>query len=122
MANASASNKPVIYTVAVISVFAVMGLFFCLYDRLAGKSYHAAITKVERSKTIVESMFPSHVRDRVLNDRSGLTLSKRGEGGPESFDPLQRSRHGLQNKPIADLHPNVTVLFADIANFTVRKS
>lgn len=128
---ASSTNQPVIYTVAVLGIFSIMGIFFCVYDRLTGKSYHEAITKVERSKNIVESLFPSNVRDRLLNEKlsHGEVVSRRSnntshaedeDGDLEDF--LQKSRHGLHSKPIADLHPNVTVLFADIANFTVGSS
>jgi len=93
---------------------------------LTGKSYHEAISKVERSKNIVESFFPQNVRDRLLNEKSirsegpaSKNGSSHGDDEDDLEDFLQRSRHGLHGKPIADLHPNVTVLFADISNFTV---
>jgi hypothetical protein len=125
--DASRTNLPVIYTLAVVAIFGVMALFFWVYDRITSRSYYDAINKVERSKSIVDSFFPSNVRDRVLNDRSQRT-EVHSRGGNSSHieedgdvdDVLQRSRHAFQNKPIADLHPNVTVLFADVANFTVR--
>ncbi len=128
MVEASSTSTPIIYTAAIVGIFAIMAVFFWLYDRLTGKSYHDALNKVERSKNIVDSFFPSNIRDRVLNDRSQRTEAH-SRGGNSSHrdeddvieDLLQRSRHGLHNKPIADLHPNVTVLFADVANFTVRK-
>lgn len=110
--DSASTTKPMSYAVGCFLIFAVMGLFFCAYDRFAGKSYHAAISKVERTKSLVESMFPSNVRDRVLNEKTGKPHS-------EIVDPLNNSRRGLAGKPIADLHPSVTVLFADIANFTV---
>lgn len=131
LADASKTNTPLTYTLATLGVFCVMGLFFCVYDRLTGKSYVEALDNVERSKSIVESLFPSHVRDRVLNDKSvrSEVASKSGRnssaGGFDLDDDvddfLQKSRHGFLGKPIADLHPSVTVLFADVANFTVRK-
>lgn len=124
---ASSTNQPAIYTVAVLGIFGIMGFFFCLYDRLTGKSYSEAISKVERSKSIVEAFFPQNVRDRLLNDKSTRSEaasksgnSSRADDDDDLDDFLQKSRHGLNGKPIADLHPSVTVLFADIASFTVR--
>jgi hypothetical protein len=123
LAEASTSNKPVTYTLATLGVFFVMAIFFCVYDRLTGKSYVEAMGEVERSKSIVASLFPSHVRDRVLNDKSVRSEQATSSGGydldGDMDDFLQKSRHGFLSKPIADLHPSVTVLFADVANFTV---
>ncbi|MGK3756989.1 MAG: hypothetical protein ACI8RD_009303 [Bacillariaceae sp.] len=78
-----------------------------------------------QSTAIVSSLFPAQIRDRLM------------EGGPDDkkgassmFQPTKnRLRSFLNdgepsnsNKPIADLFPNTTVIFADIAGFTAWSS
>jgi class 3 adenylate cyclase len=108
---ASASRKSWLYTTTVLLIFAFMAVFFIVYDRLAAVSYKSAVHQVERSKTILDS----NVRDRIFEF---------DEDVPERMNPMQLTRHRSMTiaKPIADLHPNATVLFADIANFTAWSS
>jgi class 3 adenylate cyclase len=80
------------------------------------------LNKAAHSTAIVSSLFPKQVRDRLLQENEGPkgTQSSRlksfltGNG-----DPLSRITSASQ---IADLFPNCTVLFADIAGFTAWAS
>ena len=66
------------------------------------------------SKAIVSSLFPTQIRDKMLaDDKKKLRnfLSKDPET-TENSDDL------LASKPIADLFPETTIMFADIAGFT----
>lgn len=108
---ASSTDTPLAYTVTVVVIFVTMGIFFCVYDRLVSKLYDKSVSKVAASKTLFDSVFPSNARDRVLDI---------DEAEGENYDPVERSRQGsIFDKPIAELHPSATVLFADIANFSV---
>lgn len=107
------SNQTLIVPIVTVSIFLCTFGLFLLYDRLVKRSYKKSVKKVERSKSLVESMFPSNIRERVLDiDRDKTDKST----------TLSRCGSISIAKPIADLHPNTTVLFADIANFTAWSS
>lgn len=68
---------------------------------------------------IVSSLFPSNVRDRLYEQ--DLELDKRKEQGPPTaIGPGTETTNS--NVPIADLFPEATVLFADVAGFTAWSS
>jgi len=95
----------------------------------------------KRTNAIVSSMFPSNVRDRILkeakeqagenmniNDRQGIfgggAKSKIKDflddgNGP---DAKVKSLEPYSTKPIADLFPETTIVFADIVGFTAWSS
>jgi hypothetical protein len=124
---ASGTKSPVIFAVSVLAVFAAVAVIFRFYDRKAGRSYNNAINVAQQSTRQI-NLLPKAVRDRLggsyhNENRHGANLanSVRDEKEGDIDDVLQRSRH-RGDKAIADLHPSVTVMYADIANFTVRSS
>jgi hypothetical protein len=86
-----------------------------------------------QSTAIVSSLFPAQIRDRLLE---GGSDNKKGSNGVNSamvgsmFQPnktrlrtfLNDGESSQSNKPIADLFPHTTVIFADIAGFTAWSS
>ena len=77
--------------------------------------YSAAV----QSTAIVSSLFPSTVRDRlfpVVDHGNNTNPSPDAAGGQES------NVESSSNAPIADLFPETTVLFSDIAGFTAWAS
>eukprot|EP00934_Nitzschia_sp_Nitz4_P006074 Nitzschia sp. Nitz4//scaffold50_size126154//2557//6191//NITZ4_003666-RA/size126154-augustus-gene-0.111-mRNA-1//1//CDS//3329553641//6064//frame0 len=116
MKEAYGTNQPIIYAFSACCVMFAMGAIFWLYDRFVGHSYPNAIANVERTKSLVDNLFPPTVRDRMLSE-------KLGQSDGDFTDPLEVSRQsGIISRPIADLHPSVSVIFADIANFTAWSS
>jgi hypothetical protein len=87
------TSLPVVAACVVASLFGFMILpLFLAYDVFVRRNLENLVVVAIRSTAIVSSMFPSTVRDRVLaND---------------------------ENSMIADLFPDATILFADIAGFT----
>jgi hypothetical protein len=82
-----------------------------------------------KSHQIVSSLFPAVVRNRLFGDEGS------SQGGPgtkkKGTRPLApkaqlkgflNDQEGDNSKPIADLFPYTTVLFADIAGFTAWSS
>ena len=125
------SKLPIVFGVSVLGTFAAMAIIFWCYDRLAGRSYFRAVDMAQQSVRQLKFL-PKLVRDRVSgSDRSyatniqktvsalhsTITMMEDEDNPPD--DTLRHSRIRGE-KAVADLHPNVTVMYADIANFTVR--
>ena len=86
-----------------------------------------AAADAERTNAIVSSLFPANVRDRLYEDadkgdgkqkRSSLDVFVKGDN--KSLDECEN--HAFKTRPIADLFPDVTIMFADIAGFTAWSS
>jgi class 3 adenylate cyclase len=177
------TNRPVVYSIAAVAIFALAGLVFYIYDRSVQQRQRAIEVTARRSSAIVHSLFPENVRDRMMDDaadadEANVNQRRDSTGGfmslsrvpsmanlplhlPQIFSDLQphlRSVAGLlpdlrrvnpmrlleeisnltmreqpqtqqdqpnvrrDDKPIADLFPNATVLFGDIAGFTAWSS
>jgi class 3 adenylate cyclase len=88
-----------------------------------------------RTNAIVSSLFPSNVRDRILKDaeeqveREMNTKSSfvHAKHRLKSFledepDDARKSTDAFSTKPIADLFPETTLMFADLVGFTAWSS
>jgi class 3 adenylate cyclase len=110
------------------------------------------VDTAERSNAIVSSLFPSNVRERLFNESTHHDLpgdpfpdipiatgesrvksrlrSFMTDGGMEQsqqpWDSTESETHEdivvFKSKPIADLFPETTILFADISGFTAWSS
>ena len=123
------TNAPIIVTFAVAMVFVFTAIMFILYDRLVERRQHIVLNKAATSTAIVSSLFPKNVRDRLMQvENTEDTCDKTGD----FMAPHHRLKSFLTNKsngekdfgqkPIADLFPHTTVLFADISGFTAWSS
>lgn len=135
------SNLPLIFCLVVASIFLVMGITFYVYDSFVRRRNAKVMQAAMRSTAIVSSLFPSNVRDRLYDGHAadngapatsttatGSSSAKlrrfmdKGAGtdginGEEDHDAVI-----LESKPIADLFPETTVMFCDIAGFTAWSS
>lgn len=99
-----------------VVVFAFVPTFFSqtslavqIYDRLVERRQRIVVTTAKQSTDIVSSLFPEAIRDRLLHQDESDFLS-----------PNQRVKSYLSGgavdtkkvKPIADLFPHTTVMFA----------
>lgn len=109
------SPMPVIITVCILSVFLLTSCTFFVYDRVVAKRQKVVVSTAKKSTDIIGNLFPEAIRDRLLDSETSIFLS-----------PTQRvksflkgeSEGSAKTKPIADLFPHTTVMFADIAGFT----
>ena len=117
------SNEPDIYLGGIIGIFFVAAIAFLIYDYAVEARQKIVMAKVARSNAIVNSLFPTQVRDRLMagenkdDDRlSGTTLAKKATDRAFRPSPVDESRRASINlgnsKPIADLYPHSTVMFA----------
>lgn len=112
----------IVFTMAAVLIFAFTSLVFWLYDRLVEKRQRAVLRTAVDSTAIVSSLFPSTVRHRLMPSQQQSEQERLLSTGSENTDLLPtKGISSFSSAPIAELYPNTTVLFADIAGFTVRE-
>ena len=136
------TRAPTVKTLACFLIFLAAAGIFLTYDLLVERRQKVVMEHALQSTAIVSSLFPEAVRDRLFNEDEGLgdtrhaARRRSSDGGGSFFSEPPKSRlksfmsdetGGAANgqgtsKPIADLFPHCTVLFADIAGFTAWSS
>ena len=129
MEQAYHTNKPKYYTSVVVVVFAMTSLVFLWYDVLVQRRQDTVMTSAQRTNAIVSNLFPAEFRDRLIKEQQQKEENKRlsdvgNKNGRKSSRHddmgglLSLSSSGgalnLSSKPLADFHPNATLMFADI--------
>ncbi|KAL3939709.1 MAG: hypothetical protein SGARI_001271, partial [Bacillariaceae sp.] len=138
------TNEPIIFTMVMVMLFVATAIGFVVYDFFVQRRQRNATADLLKSTAIVSSLFPAEIRDRLLQDEEDKQKNKRSSlddvGGTQKFrlqnfldeegEEAEKNKAAnkkgdgviLDSKPIADLFPNTTVLFADIAGFTAWSS
>jgi cell division protein FtsL len=121
------TNKPIIYTIVVVSVFLFSSLVFLAYDCLVERRQTIVMDKAVKSSAVVASLFPENVRDRLYNEHDSKAAIEKETAGWRAADNNGKSLMAIgggippgckTGRPIADKFDNTTVLFADLAGFT----
>jgi hypothetical protein len=140
------TSKPAVFTSVVVLVFLFTSMVFMIYDFLVQRRQVKVHTAAVKSNAIVSSLFPAEIRDRLFQQQNEEHNNKGSNGKNGVFDATTskfRQKNFLDDedddraptdgandsspdmydtKPIADLFPNTTVMFADIAGFTAWSS
>jgi Adenylate and Guanylate cyclase catalytic domain len=124
--NENLTSTPMYVTVAVVSVLSSTVIMFLVFNRLVEKRQQIILKKATDSTAIVSSLFPKQVRDRLLTSTESSDTSNNrlrfGSNQVKTYLSNDQNNEGMLNNPIADLFPNCTVMFADIAGFTAWSS
>jgi class 3 adenylate cyclase len=139
---------PLYFTLCAAGVFLITAGFFMVYDRIVERRQRVLMKSAIESREMVSSLFPPVVHNRLFSktgsknkknaDANGLPIEASGSANPNAGDGGVTSKQNLKNylegggsavangnglaKPIADLFPRTTVMFADIAGFTAWSS
>jgi hypothetical protein len=103
------TSSPGIMTMAVALVFVFTVFMFLLYDRLVEHRQQLVMRKAEQTTAVVNQLFPSNVRDRLLENNSEtssnyLAPKRRLKGYLDGGEEDE-----IDTTPIADLFPHCTV-------------
>ena len=129
------TNSPIIFSVAVSCCFLIFALVFFMYDWNVRRRQNKLLHTAERTNAIVSNLFPKDVRERIMADaeeqaaneytqkRNSIVLRQSGSGQiKELLEESTAATSIFKTKPIADLFPEVTVMFADLVGFTAWSS
>lgn len=86
------SNKPWIFTVGVVTVVLFTSLVFFLYDLLVSRQKKVIMASAVKTNAIVESLFPSTVRDKLFN------AERKKEAGKKNNKGNHHKRDTFKNK------------------------
>eukprot|EP00522_Entomoneis_paludosa_P005423 CAMPEP_0172473434 /NCGR_PEP_ID=MMETSP1065-20121228/68853_1 /TAXON_ID=265537 /ORGANISM="Amphiprora paludosa, Strain CCMP125" /LENGTH=1226 /DNA_ID=CAMNT_0013231609 /DNA_START=188 /DNA_END=3868 /DNA_ORIENTATION=+ len=122
------SNSATTYavTIAAVAFFAIV--LFLSYDIIVRRQQSLVLGEAERSNAIVASLFPGKVARRLFMDTSrhssGLDISTHSTHSNNLLNFMSKGEHKTVEaaRPIAELFPEATVMFADIAGFTAWSS
>lgn len=126
------TSKPIAYTLVVLAIFGFTTFVFMLYDCLVQRRQDTVMDSAVKTNAIVDSLFPEGFRDQIMEQakddngakgearesfqvnkvKSSLKMFMSGDAEVVEDDDLYLS------KPLADLFPEATVVFADIVGFT----
>ena len=147
--NYFATNRPVIFAVIVVMIFAFAMCVFMVYDRLVGRRQSVVMDSAVKFSSIVHQLYPPEFVDRVIQPDGNIgnfTQQARGVSNMKTLRMLQprsmvtpsmmnirQDPQGfltdsksdnipMLSRPIAEMFPDVTVIFADVSGFTAWSS
>ena len=99
------TNEPIYFALAIGAVFVLCAIIFVIYNKLVDNRQNLVMTTAVKSTAVVDSMFPSNVRDRLMENVAAPGVSgtstptlREGEAPGEERAPTSR----LKSQPIAD--------------------
>lgn len=106
------TNTPLVFTLALAASFLLTCCIFFLYDFCVERRQRLVLKSAQQSGALVKSLFPEDVRDRLYEEQDA---KKR-----ERLNPFEKESQDVNNdtSAIAKLHPECTLLFADLKGFT----
>jgi class 3 adenylate cyclase len=133
------TKNPALYACMSVLVFCAMVLVFSVYDCSVQARQEKVVANAEHTNALVSSLFPKAVQQRMMGEATkqaekdrakrknwaGLGAKSQLKHFLEDEDHTESPGVGElihKTKPIADLFPNTTVMFADIVGFTAWSS
>lgn len=125
------SNTPMLYAIAVFIIFAFTMCVFLVYDWAVRLRQTKVLKTATRTQAIVTSLFPKNVQERIFKDAEEEVKNEEKTKAANRFrgnrikdqlrtflsdgieDEPTAASTSLKSKPIADLFPEATVIFAE---------
>lgn len=112
------TQQPLQYAAAVTCCFIITAILFVIYDWLVQNRQKKVLDTAERSTAIVSNLFPSGVRETLMKEAIQEDSQSRHLARGKTSGALSTSETIFGSSPIAELFPESTIMFADIAGFT----
>jgi hypothetical protein len=115
------TNMPLMMALAILCVSVLIVLAFIAFDCLVSNRQNRLMKTAKKQHALVASLFPKSIQKKLMEEveeemKAGKKLSSFGKAGLRSYlDEEGRENEATNTKPIADLFPETTVMFADIA-------
>eukprot|EP00980_Cylindrotheca_fusiformis_P001907 scaffold437_cov111-Cylindrotheca_fusiformis.AAC.5 len=116
------THNRAIYTSAVVAIFTFTVLVFLLYDFVVGRLQKKVMDRINKQDMIVANVFPSTIRDRLYQAQGNALQQKRMVSEGSNSLGFENGTGAMGSAPLADLFPNTSIVFADIAGFTAWSS
>jgi hypothetical protein len=114
------SSLPVVLVSVVAGAFALMLMAFIMFNYFVDRRNKKIVGAAAKFNAVIASLFPDNVRGRLFNDDVDVAKGRNTEGKIQRENiPVSTNR---KSKAIADLFPETTIMFADIAGFTAWSS
>jgi len=98
------------------AAFIVAICLFMLHDCIVRKRQKIVLDRAVRATAVVSSLFPENVREHIINDEGDSPSEKQNRGN--AFLRSTVNKVVSNGPPIAKLHTDCTVCFADLTGFT----
>jgi hypothetical protein len=124
---ATQTQRPLYYTLAIVGVFVMTALVFLMYDWLVARRQRKLLTTATQSNAILSSLFPEKVRQRLMKEQQEKEEAMNNANADKKLGAVQPLKDGKDpkmtlsggdaatsldifgSKPIADLFPSATV-------------
>jgi class 3 adenylate cyclase len=137
------TRTPIYFSLVTVVIFSITALTFVLYDFWVERRQKVVMKTAVTTTKLVSELFPDAVIDQMMDSdhqRSSTSTSLSTDGQPNRVktflndgsnnDMMNDTESGrisktgakYASKPIAELFPDTTVFFADIAGFTAWSS
>jgi class 3 adenylate cyclase len=124
------SKDPLVFSLIVVGIFLFTILVFSVYDSMVERRQSKVLAAAKRTTDIIGSLFPKEVGKRLIEEAEqndmGRKMNAAAKSQLKSFlsdgTALETGESAFKTKPIADLFPNTTIIFADIVGFTAWSS
>ncbi|KAG7348900.1 adenylate/guanylate cyclase [Nitzschia inconspicua] len=131
------SKEPLYYMLVVLAVFVATCFSFLIFDCLLTRQQQTLMVNARKQNALVSSLFPKSIQKKLMEDmekeekdKTKTKWNKSGTAGLRRYlieDLLdsKKAKNDVEQpgvKPIADLFPETTIMFADIAGFTAWSS
>jgi class 3 adenylate cyclase len=145
------TNKPIGYAMVVLLVFLFTVISFIVFDCVQQRRQKHIVATARRQNLLVSALFPKKIQEQLLEElrdseaakaAKSDAKNKSGSAGLRTYlekenekrDINKGSNHGSwcdmdgptgrqkKAKPIADLFPETTIMFADLVGFTAWSS
>eukprot|EP00980_Cylindrotheca_fusiformis_P000042 scaffold14_cov130-Cylindrotheca_fusiformis.AAC.12 len=116
------THNRTIYTSVVVVIFSFTVLVFLLYDFVVGRLQRKVMDRINKQDMIVANVFPSAIRDRLYQAQGNALQQSQIVNKSTNSAGTENEMGTMGAAPLADLFPNTSIVFADIAGFTAWSS